>query len=159
MRRLEKGPLSVVGPTRSTDAVYDAKASNWATHVESLHCEGACHINLGQAAIIIVGLLRERSLFLISRLSKSQLLKRIMDVDFVHNGTRYSTRRQSSRLSRMDHPDQTDRHVHSEPHVHVGFGTTLFWWYIALIAALVLLGGVFSGLTLGLMGLDTVCIG
>jgi len=38
----------------------------------------------------------------------------------------------------------------------VGFGTTLFWWYIALIAALVLLGGVFSGLTLGLMGLDTV---
>jgi metal transporter CNNM len=38
----------------------------------------------------------------------------------------------------------------------VGFGTTLFWWYIALIFALVLLGGVFSGLTLGLMGLDTV---
>jgi metal transporter CNNM len=52
-----------------------------------------------------------------------------------------------------DHPD---RHVHSEPHVHVGFGTTLFWWYIAFILALVLLGGVFSGLTLGLMGLDTV---
>lgn len=59
-----------------------------------------------------------------------------------------------SMLAKMsDHPD---RHVHSEPHVHVGFGTTLFWWYIALIFALVLLGGVFSGLTLGLMGLDTV---
>jgi len=98
MRRLEKGPLSVVGHTRSTNPVYDAKASDWATHVESLHCEEACHINLGQAAIFIVGLLRERSLFLISRLIICQLLKRIMDVDLVHNETRYSTRRQSYRL-------------------------------------------------------------
>lgn len=49
-----------------------------------------------------------------------------------------------------------DKHVHDEPHVHVGFGTTLFWWYIAFIMTLVLLGGVFSGLTLGLMGLDPV---
>lgn len=51
-----------------------------------------------------------------------------------------------------------DKHVHDDPHVHVGFGTTLFWWYIALIVGLVLLGGVFSGLTLGLMGLDPVSL-
>lgn len=79
-----------------------------------------------------------------------------MDVNFVHNETRYSTRRQYH-LYPHDRSDYADRHVHSEPHVHVGFGTTLFWWYIAFIMALVLLGGVFSGLTLGLMGLDTVC--
>lgn len=54
--------------------------------------------------------------------------------------------------------DKQDKHVHSEPHVHVGVGTPLFWWYIAFIIALVLLGGVFSGLTLGLMGLDPVGI-
>lgn len=57
----------------------------------------------------------------------------------------------------MNLSDPADKHVHSDPHVHVGFGTTLFWWYIVLILVLVLLGGVFSGLTLGLMGLDTVC--
>ena len=57
----------------------------------------------------------------------------------------------------MNYSDWIDKHVHSDPHVHVGFGTTLFWWYIVLILVLVLLGGVFSGLTLGLMGLDTVC--
>jgi metal transporter CNNM len=29
-------------------------------------------------------------------------------------------------------------------------------WYIAIVVGLVLLGGLFSGLTLGLMGLDSV---
>ncbi|WVQ97880.1 hypothetical protein IAU59_004996 [Kwoniella sp. CBS 9459] len=46
--------------------------------------------------------------------------------------------------------------VQTEPHVHVDPNSTLFLWYILAIVALVLLGGVFSGLTLGLMGLDTV---
>lgn len=32
----------------------------------------------------------------------------------------------------------------------------MFVWYIVAAVALVLFGGVFSGLTLGLMGLDTV---
>lgn len=32
----------------------------------------------------------------------------------------------------------------------------MFKWYIILSVVLVLLGGIFSGLTLGLMGLDTV---
>ncbi|WWC87121.1 uncharacterized protein L201_002007 [Kwoniella dendrophila CBS 6074] len=46
--------------------------------------------------------------------------------------------------------------VQTEPHVHVDPDSTLFLWYIFIIICLVLLGGVFSGLTLGLMGLDTV---
>ncbi|WVW78683.1 hypothetical protein I302_100643 [Kwoniella bestiolae CBS 10118] len=46
--------------------------------------------------------------------------------------------------------------VQTEPHVHVDPHSTLFLWYIFIIVGLVLLGGVFSGLTLGLMGLDTV---
>ncbi|WRT64991.1 uncharacterized protein IL334_001932 [Kwoniella shivajii] len=46
--------------------------------------------------------------------------------------------------------------VQTEPHVHVDPNSTLFLWYIVIIIGLVLLGGVFSGLTLGLMGLDTV---
>ncbi|WWC59240.1 uncharacterized protein I303_101790 [Kwoniella dejecticola CBS 10117] len=46
--------------------------------------------------------------------------------------------------------------VQSEPHVHVDPHSSLFLWYILIIVGLVLLGGVFSGLTLGLMGLDTV---
>lgn len=33
---------------------------------------------------------------------------------------------------------------------------TAFWWKLGLSAVLVLLGGVFAGLTLGLMGLDLV---
>ena len=44
----------------------------------------------------------------------------------------------------------------SEPHVHVPPDDPLFGWYIVMIIALVLLGGLFSGLTLGLMGLDSV---
>ncbi|WVQ84079.1 hypothetical protein IAT38_006224 [Cryptococcus sp. DSM 104549] len=43
-----------------------------------------------------------------------------------------------------------------DKHVHVPTTSPLFWWYIFAILFLVLLGGVFSGLTLGLMGLDTV---
>ncbi|BGP56244.1 cell agglutination protein Mam3 [Rhodotorula sphaerocarpa] len=35
-------------------------------------------------------------------------------------------------------------------------GSTAFWWKLGLSAGLVLLGGVFAGLTLGLMGLDLV---
>ncbi|WVR04473.1 hypothetical protein IAU60_001476 [Kwoniella sp. DSM 27419] len=46
--------------------------------------------------------------------------------------------------------------VQSEPHVHVDPHSSLFVWYVLAIVGLVLLGGVFSGLTLGLMGLDTV---
>ncbi|WWD00346.1 hypothetical protein V866_007258 [Kwoniella sp. B9012] len=46
--------------------------------------------------------------------------------------------------------------VQTEPHVHVDPHSSLFLWYILIIVGLVLLGGVFSGLTLGLMGLDTV---
>nr|XP_031857385.1 uncharacterized protein CI109_007207 [Kwoniella shandongensis]KAA5524457.1 hypothetical protein CI109_007207 [Kwoniella shandongensis] len=41
-------------------------------------------------------------------------------------------------------------------HVHVPVDSPLFGWYLVVIFGLVLLGGVFSGLTLGLMGLDTV---
>lgn len=33
-------------------------------------------------------------------------------------------------------------------------GSATFWWKLGLSAGLVLLGGVFAGLTLGLMGLD-----
>lgn len=43
-----------------------------------------------------------------------------------------------------------------DKHVHVTPADPLFGWYIAVIIGLVLLGGVFSGLTLGLMGLDSV---
>lgn len=46
--------------------------------------------------------------------------------------------------------------VHDEPHVHVDPTSPLFMWYIAIVIGLVLLGGLFSGLTLGLMGLDSV---
>ncbi|GAA6059512.1 hypothetical protein JCM10212_002255 [Sporobolomyces blumeae] len=35
-------------------------------------------------------------------------------------------------------------------------GSSMFWWKLGLSAVLVLLGGVFAGLTLGLMGLDLV---
>ncbi|CAD6565425.1 MAG: hypothetical protein TREMPRED_001274 [Tremellales sp. Tagirdzhanova-0007] len=41
-------------------------------------------------------------------------------------------------------------------HVHVTHDDPLFVWYIAIIVVLVLLGACFSGLTLGLMGLDSV---
>ncbi|ORX34416.1 hypothetical protein BD324DRAFT_635793 [Kockovaella imperatae] len=44
----------------------------------------------------------------------------------------------------------------AEKHVHVSPEDPRFLWYILVIVVLVLLGGVFSGLTLGLMGLDTV---
>jgi hypothetical protein len=43
-----------------------------------------------------------------------------------------------------------------DKHVHVTPSDPRFGWYIAVIVGLVLLGGVFSGLTLGLMGLDSV---
>ncbi|WWC67714.1 uncharacterized protein I206_101626 [Kwoniella pini CBS 10737] len=46
--------------------------------------------------------------------------------------------------------------VQSEPHIHVDPNSNLFLFYILIIIGLVLLGGIFSGLTLGLMGLDTV---
>jgi hypothetical protein len=35
-------------------------------------------------------------------------------------------------------------------------GSDEFWWKLGLSAVLVLLGGIFAGLTLGLMGLDLV---
>jgi hypothetical protein len=41
-------------------------------------------------------------------------------------------------------------------HVHVTPSDPRFVWYILTAITLVLLGGIFSGLTLGLMGLDTV---
>ncbi|CAK9787094.1 unnamed protein product [Cutaneotrichosporon oleaginosum] len=41
-------------------------------------------------------------------------------------------------------------------HVHVTPSDPRFVWYILTAVALVLLGGIFSGLTLGLMGLDTI---
>ena len=41
-------------------------------------------------------------------------------------------------------------------HVHVSPSSPFFAWYIVIIVLLVLLGGLFSGLTLGLMGLDFV---
>lgn len=44
----------------------------------------------------------------------------------------------------------------SSKHVHVQPDNPNFKYYILLSVVLVLLGGVFSGLTLGLMGLDTV---
>ena len=44
----------------------------------------------------------------------------------------------------------------SGKHVHVSPESPLFAWYIVIIIVLVLLGGIYSGLTLGLMGLDTV---
>ncbi|RSH84636.1 uncharacterized protein EHS24_006160 [Apiotrichum porosum] len=44
----------------------------------------------------------------------------------------------------------------SNKHVHVGPDSDMFKWYIILSVVLVLLGGIFSGLTLGLMGLDTI---
>ncbi|KAK8846786.1 hypothetical protein IAR55_005874 [Kwoniella newhampshirensis] len=48
------------------------------------------------------------------------------------------------------------RPAETTKHVHVPIDSPLFGWYILAILGLVLLGGVFSGLTLGLMGLDTV---
>ena len=45
---------------------------------------------------------------------------------------------------------------HAASHVHVPPTDIRFGWYIGTIVVLVLLGGVFSGLTLGLMGLDSV---
>ena len=54
-------------------------------------------------------------------------------------------------------PTHTRHHSHAgKHHVHVPPDDPLFGWYIALVVLLVLLGGVFSGLTLGLMGLDSV---
>ncbi|ODN75427.1 hypothetical protein L202_06578 [Cryptococcus amylolentus CBS 6039] len=50
----------------------------------------------------------------------------------------------------------TNNTDYPDKHVHVPLSSPLFFWYIAAIMFLVLLGGVFSGLTLGLMGLDTV---
>lgn len=41
-------------------------------------------------------------------------------------------------------------------HVHVTPSDPLFVWYIVTIVVLIILGAVFSGLTLGLMGLDSV---
>ncbi|GMK58942.1 hypothetical protein CspeluHIS016_0603840 [Cutaneotrichosporon spelunceum] len=41
-------------------------------------------------------------------------------------------------------------------HVHVDPSDPRFMWYILIAVALVLLGGIFSGLTLGLMALDTI---
>lgn len=41
-----------------------------------------------------------------------------------------------------------------EHHRGAPVGSAVFWWKLGLSAALVLLGGVFAGLTLGLMGLD-----
>ncbi|KAG0151178.1 hypothetical protein CROQUDRAFT_651386 [Cronartium quercuum f. sp. fusiforme G11] len=41
-----------------------------------------------------------------------------------------------------------------KPPDHVEHGSSEFWWMMALIIFLVLLGGCFAGLTLGLMGLD-----
>ncbi|WVQ76817.1 hypothetical protein IAR50_006491 [Cryptococcus sp. DSM 104548] len=55
--------------------------------------------------------------------------------------------------SLLKHTNSTDL---PDKHVHVPLNSPLFFWYIVAIMALVLLGGVFSGLTLGLMGLDTV---
>ena len=40
--------------------------------------------------------------------------------------------------------------------MHVSPDDPQFAWYVVIIIVLVLLGGVYSGLTLGLMGLDTV---
>jgi metal transporter CNNM len=37
---------------------------------------------------------------------------------------------------------------------HAKIGSSVFWWKLGFSIALVLLGGVFAGLTLGLMGLD-----
>lgn len=48
------------------------------------------------------------------------------------------------------------KHVINEPHVHVDPLSPLFWSYVASVVLLVILGGLFSGLTLGLMGLDSV---
>jgi hypothetical protein len=61
------------------------------------------------------------------------------------SGTPYSHTRSST-----DFPSATK-------HVHVLPSDSNFGWYIATIILLVLLGGLFSGLTLGLMGLDSVC--
>lgn len=41
-------------------------------------------------------------------------------------------------------------------HVHVHPSDPVFIWYILTAITLVVFGGIFSGLTLGLMGLDTV---
>jgi hypothetical protein len=49
-----------------------------------------------------------------------------------------------------DPPGDGSKHRHIEPN------SPYFMWYIGVTIVLVLLGGVFSGLTLGLMGLDTV---
>lgn len=40
--------------------------------------------------------------------------------------------------------------------MHFPLARSAFWWKLGLSAGLVLLGGVFAGLTLGLMGLDLV---
>ncbi|POY71912.1 hypothetical protein BMF94_5069 [Rhodotorula taiwanensis] len=50
--------------------------------------------------------------------------------------------------------DSTGILKHDEPDTPPG--SSAFWWKLGLSAVLVLLGGVFAGLTLGLMGLDLV---
>ncbi|RSH90330.1 hypothetical protein EHS25_001664 [Saitozyma podzolica] len=59
-------------------------------------------------------------------------------------------------VEEMFKANKTKTPVHDEPHVHVDPTSPLFMWYIAIVVGLVLLGGLFSGLTLGLMGLDSV---
>lgn len=44
----------------------------------------------------------------------------------------------------------------SKHHVHVTPTDPRFVWYVLTAVTFVLFGGIFSGLTLGLMGLDTV---
>jgi metal transporter CNNM len=46
--------------------------------------------------------------------------------------------------------------ISANKHVHVTPSDPRFVWYILTAITLVLLGGIFSGLTLGLMGLDTI---
>ncbi|GFZ49221.1 Uncharacterized protein JCM24511_06971 [Saitozyma sp. JCM 24511] len=58
-------------------------------------------------------------------------------------------------VEEMVKANKTKTPVHDEPHVHVDPTSALFMWYIAIVIGLVLLGGLFSGLTLGLMGLDS----
>jgi hypothetical protein len=83
-------------------------------------------------------------------------------VSKIHNATNTCTLREGQFLDRF-HAGATQAdsyidgtHVHSGEHVHVSPDSPLFAWYIVIVILLVLSGGVFSGLTLGLMGLDTV---
>ena len=42
----------------------------------------------------------------------------------------------------------------SQTHEHPTIGSPVFWWKLGISLCLILSGGVFAGLTLGLMGLD-----